>query len=136
MNWCRRSTLTVSLLPLPIPICPPGRSRSAAELEGGVGDGARGGDEVGEGDALVRGGPFLVDADVARAVLHGGNACLLEDVAVADIAETAPAAHHRLRLRGAALTLGERGHQGMAPRHIHGILAPALPGARGRPGQP
>jgi hypothetical protein len=47
-----------------------------------------GSDEVSETHPLVGCRPFLVDADVAGTVLHGGNAeHFLDDVAVTDIAE-------------------------------------------------
>ena len=45
-------------------------------------------DEVGETYPLVGCWPFLVDADVARTVLHGRDTeHFLDDVAVTDVAE-------------------------------------------------
>ena len=45
-------------------------------------------DEVGEAYPLVGCWPFLVDADVARTVLHGRDTeHFLDDVAVTDVAE-------------------------------------------------
>src|SRR6266849_6514965 len=108
---------------------------SAAKVVRGVGHRASGRDEIGERNALVRRRPLFVDADVARTVLHGRNARLLKDIAVADVSEPPPAADDGLGSRGPPLALGERAHQRMVPRHFHRVLAPALRGARRRNGQ-
>ena len=53
-----------------------------------MGDGLCGGGEVAEPYALVGRRPFLVDANVAGAVLHDGDSeHFLDDVAVTDISE-------------------------------------------------
>src|SRR5262249_52914117 len=108
---------------------------SAAQPIGGVRDRARGRDQVGQRNALVRRRPLLVDPDVSGAVLHGGDSSLIGAVAMAAVAEPTPATDHGLRSGGAALTLGERGHERMVTRDVHRVLAPALLGAGGGHGQ-
>ena len=53
-------------------------------------------DEVGEAYPLVGCWPFLVDADVARTVLHGRDTeHFLDDVAVTDVDDSRPPRGHK-----------------------------------------
>ncbi len=89
-----------------------------------------GGNEVGEAHPLVGCWPFLVDTDVARTVLHGGNTeHFLDDVAVTDVAKTAMRAHHGWSPRGQSLTFRQRDHERMIRRADHRQLVPGLLGA-------
>src|SRR5688572_29894683 len=100
------------------------RTYLAAELEGRVSHCARGGNQVLEQHALVRRGPFLVDADVAGSVLHGRDAGRSENVAVAHVAQAPVTAHVRLLPRGELLAFGEVLDQRVAALHFHRVLAP------------
>src|SRR5436309_13566263 len=113
----RRSSTTASVLMV---------VSSRAELVGRVRDRPGGRDQIFQGNALVRRRPLLVDADVARAVLHGGDPVRHQDVAVADVAEAAPAADDGRGAGGEPLSFGERGDEGMVRLHLHRILEPAI----------
>src|SRR5215813_13686543 len=68
---------------------------SAAQSDRSMRDRFGGGDEVGEAHPLIGCWPFLVDADVARTVLHGRDTeHFLDDVAVTDVAKTPMRADH------------------------------------------
>src|SRR2546430_17120677 len=71
-------------------------SRSRAELMGGVRDRPRRRDQIFQRHALVRRRPLLVDANVARAVLHGRDAVGHQDVAMPAVAQPPPPAHDGL----------------------------------------
>src|SRR5436305_10763218 len=101
----RRSSATAAIVLMLV------SSRSRAELMGRVRDRSRRRHQILQGHALVRRGPFLVDADVARTVLHGRDAVGCQDIAVADVAEPSPAAHHGPRPRREPLALGQRGYE-------------------------
>src|SRR6516165_10567007 len=73
--------------------------------------------QIGQPDAFVGSRPLLVNADIARTILNGGDAKpLLNDVAVADVAQPAMRADVRLPARGDRLSLGERLDQYMIGR--------------------
>src|SRR5215831_7384539 len=81
--------------------------RSRAQRVCGVRDRPRGDHQIFQRHTLVRRGPLLVDANVARTVLHGRDAVGHQNVAVADVAEPSPAAHRRRHAAGEPLALGQ-----------------------------
>src|SRR5438309_7979597 len=101
-------------------------SRSRAELMGGVRDRPRRRDQIFQRHALVRRRPFLIYADVARAVLHGRDAVGHQDIAVADVAQPAPATPDGLLARGEPLALGQCGDQPVVGLDLHRVLEPAV----------
>src|SRR5437899_1893479 len=101
-------------------------SRSRAELMGGVRDRPRRRDQIFQRHALVRRRPFLIYADVARAVLHGRDAVGHQDIAVADVAQPTPAAHDGRPAGREPLALGKRGDQPMVGLDLHRVLEPAV----------
>src|SRR5438309_8981076 len=105
VSGARRSSATTAIVLMLV------SSRSRAELMGGIRDRSRRRDQIFQRHALVRRRPFLIYADVARAVLHGRDAVGHQDVAVADVAEPAPAAHDSRRAGGEPLALGEGADQ-------------------------
>ena len=89
-----------------------------------------GGNEVAEAHPLVGRRPFLVDADVARTILHGRDTeHFLDDIAVTDIAKPPMPADHSRLARGQSLALRQRGDERMIRRADHRQLVPGLLGA-------
>src|SRR5260370_2757689 len=89
-----------------------------------------GDDEVSEAHPLVGCWPFLVDADVARTVLHGRDTeHFLDDVAVTHVAQAPMRANHSRSPRGQSLTLCQHGVERMIRRADHRQLVPGLLGA-------
>src|SRR5207237_5990447 len=101
VSGARRSSATAAIVLMLV------SSRSRAELMGGVRDRPRRRDQIFQRHALVRRRPLLVDANVARAVLHGRDAVRHQDLAVAYVAHTAPATADRPLAGGAPLPRGE-----------------------------
>src|SRR5258705_11934749 len=81
VSGARRSSPIAAIVLMLVP------SRSRAELVGRVRDGQSRRDEIVQRHPLIRCRPLLVDADVARAVLHAGDAVAPEAVAVAAVSE-------------------------------------------------
>jgi len=89
-----------------------------------------GGDEVAKAHPLVGRRPFLVDADIARTILHGRDTeHFLDDIAVTDIAEPPIRADHSRLARGQSLALRQRGDERVVRRTDHRPLIPGLLGA-------
>src|ERR1700682_5518816 len=92
----------------------------------------RGGDEIGEQHALIGGGPFLVDANVAWTILHGGNTMSGNNITVDDVAQASPTANDARGARCEFLSRRQGGDQGMIRSARHRLLAPSFLGALGR----
>src|ERR1700730_7336776 len=104
---------------------------STAQADGGVSNGPCRRHQVSQKDAFIGGRPFLIDANVSGAILNRWDAePLLDDIAVAYVAEPPVGTNVRRLALGQHLPLGHGAHQRMVRRALHGRLIPA----RLRPG--